>query len=60
MSELHAVYAKGGNYFDDVRLDLAASLAEQDKWLIDVSKKRVRLSRIRNYGRLLIFASLKK
>ena len=60
MSELHAVYVKGGNYFDDVRLDLAASFAEQDKWLCDASKKRVRPSRIRNYGRLLLFASLKK
>ena len=60
MSELHAVYAKGGNYFDDVRLDLAASIAEQDKWLSDASEKRVRRSRIRNYGRLLLFAALKK
>ena len=39
MSELHAVYAKGAIIL--MMFDEAAPFAEQDKWLIDVSKEGV-------------------
>lgn len=60
MSELRAVFEKGGNYFDDIRLDIDASFIKQDEWLKDCGRKSVRLSRMQNYGRLLFFAILKK
>jgi hypothetical protein len=33
-----AVHLAGGNFFDDVRLDLSASYAKQSEWLLDVDK----------------------
>ena len=37
-----AVHLPGGNFFDDVRLDLPASYATQDEWLAQVTKTSVR------------------
>ena len=42
-----AVHLPGGNYFDDVRLDLPASYREQDEWLAQVARESVRDSTLR-------------
>jgi SAM-dependent methyltransferase len=42
-----AVHLPGGNYFDDVRLDLPASYATQDEWLRSTQKVSVRTSKPR-------------
>jgi len=50
-----AVHSKGGNFFDDIRLDLDASYRAQDAWLATVEKKnRAGRNIIRN---LLCFAA---
>jgi hypothetical protein len=60
MTETCAVFAKGSNSLDDVRLDLDASFAAQEKWLENAGRRNVSKSRIRNYGRLVFFAIMKK
>jgi len=42
-----AVHLPGGNFFDDVRLDLPASYAAQDAWLRTLPKVSARTSRVR-------------
>lgn len=41
-----AVHLAGGNFFDDVRLDLRASYATQSEWLLEVEKVSVRGSNL--------------
>jgi hypothetical protein len=45
----------GGNYFDDVRLDLSASYREQDEWLARVERESVRDSAPRSSLRRLAY-----
>jgi SAM-dependent methyltransferase len=42
-----AVHLPGGNHFDDVRLDLSASYAEQDRWLAGIEKTSAARRRFR-------------
>jgi SAM-dependent methyltransferase len=52
-----APHLRGGNSFDDVRVDLPAAFAVQDDWLRMVEKRSVRRSRIRNMAALAAFAA---
>lgn len=45
----------GGNYFDDVRLDLPASYRAQDEWLAQVARESVRESPLRTSRRRLVY-----
>ncbi len=55
-----AVHLPDGNRFADLRLDIAASIAAQESWLAEASKRSVRHSRIGNYSRLVSYLLLRR
>lgn len=57
-----AVHLEGGNFFDNVLINIDASFKIQDKWLQEQRKKQksVKRSIFLNYTDLAIFALLKK
>lgn len=55
-----AVHLPGGNLFDDVRIDIAASFVEQEAWLPTVAKRSVRRSRLYNHRALAIYAATRR
>lgn len=54
-----AVHRKGGNYFNNINVDIERSYQIQDIWLQNVSKKRsMKGSKIKNWGKLNLYSFL--
>lgn len=52
MSEVEApkaTHLEGGNYFDDIRIDIQKSILDQDLWLRETKKRTVRQNALLNY-----------
>lgn len=55
-----AVHLPGGNYFDDMRLDLSASMERQDLWLAKLPKRSCRRCRAVSVFDRLSFLALQR
>ena len=55
-----AIHLDGGNYFDDMRINIQAAHEQQDEWLKQVQKRTVRKPLPVNYTQLAKFVLLRK
>jgi len=57
-----AAHLENGNYFDDMRIDIAASFKTQDEWLLERQRwvKSVRRNILLNYADLAMLVLLRK
>ena len=55
-----AKHLVGGNYFDDIRIDIQQSILNQEKWLQNIKKESVRKSAFSNYIDLVWYGLAKK
>ena len=60
MNPPKAVHLAGGNYFSDIKLDIAKSIELQEEWLRTGPKKSVRKKALRDYFCLGTYLSLSK
>ena len=55
-----AIHLDGGNYFDDMRIDIQAAHEQQDEWLKQIKRTTVRKPLLVNYYKLASFVLLRK
>ncbi|HEY3902228.1 MAG TPA: methyltransferase domain-containing protein [Chthoniobacter sp.] len=55
-----AVHLPDGNRFADMRVDIAASIAAQERWIAQLPKRSLRHSLVGNYARLAAYVALRR
>jgi SAM-dependent methyltransferase len=60
MSNLKAIHYDGGNYFNEIKINLPESYRAQDQWIKTVSRNAVNRPLIINYLKLFAMAVFKK